>query len=77
MLLQVGQCGNQVGRRFWEMALAEHAAHNPEGIFDESMSTFFRNVDARYNTPFYLEIHCQRQEAALPTDLPTPTIAES
>eukprot|EP00958_Prasinococcus_capsulatus_P007950 scaffold742_cov395-Prasinococcus_capsulatus_cf.AAC.27 len=26
--VQVGQCGNQIGCRFWEMALAEHAAIN-------------------------------------------------
>ena len=28
--LQVGQCGNQIGRRFWGMALAEHAATGQE-----------------------------------------------
>ena len=27
--IQVGQCGNQVGCKFWEMALKEHAAANP------------------------------------------------
>jgi tubulin epsilon len=37
----------QVGRRFWEMALEEHSQNNPEGIFDEAMTSFFRNVDAR------------------------------
>ena len=26
---QVGQCGNQIGCRFWDMALKEHAA-DPE-----------------------------------------------
>ena len=45
--IQVGQCGNQIGRRFWDLALAEHAEHNPEGVFDDAMSSFFRNVDAR------------------------------
>lgn len=43
--IQVGQCGNQIGRMFWEQALAEHAEHNQEGLFDEAMSTFFRNVE--------------------------------
>jgi tubulin epsilon len=38
---------SQVGRRFWEMALEEHSQNNPEGIFDEAMTSFFRNVDAR------------------------------
>jgi tubulin epsilon len=45
--VQVGQCGNQLGRLFWQQALAEHAAYNRDGIFDEAMSSFFRNVDAR------------------------------
>lgn len=31
--LQVGQCGNQIGRRFWGMALAEHAGLQ-EGMQD-------------------------------------------
>ena len=40
--IQVGQCGNQIGCRFWEMALREHAAYNTRGIYDEPLSTFFR-----------------------------------
>ena len=45
--VQIGQCGNQIGSRFWDMVLSEHAAHGSakQGLFDESMSTFFRNVD--------------------------------
>ena len=27
-LLTVGQCGNQIGCRFWDLALREHAAVN-------------------------------------------------
>lgn len=23
--IQVGQCGNQIGRQFWQLALEEHA----------------------------------------------------
>lgn len=38
--IQVGQCGNQIGHRFWELALREHATHNPTGLFDEAMSRF-------------------------------------
>ena len=55
----VGQCGNQIGRSFWSRALHEHAAnaryqqfssgsHGPVhqgAVFEESMSTFFRNVN--------------------------------
>ena len=44
--VQVGQCGNQIGCRFWELALREHSAHSPDFTFDDSMSTFFRNEDA-------------------------------
>ena len=29
--LQIGQCGNQVGLRFWELALRELAEHNTKG----------------------------------------------
>jgi len=55
--LQVGQAGNQVGRAFWNRALHEHAANSTTAtfkstksdatrtgtVFEESMSTFFRN----------------------------------
>ncbi|MBN3326732.1 TBE protein, partial [Atractosteus spatula] len=43
----VGQCGNQVGCRFWDLALREHAHVNKKGIYDEALSSFFRNVDTR------------------------------
>ena len=49
--VQVGQCGNQIGWRFWDLALREHAAHNPAGVFDDALSSFFRNVDTRYADP--------------------------
>jgi tubulin epsilon len=54
--LQVGQCGNQVGCRFWELALREHAAHNSGGRFDEALSSFFQNVDARTTPPTPLPV---------------------
>nr|XP_033795626.1 tubulin epsilon chain isoform X1 [Geotrypetes seraphini] len=43
----VGQCGNQIGCRFWDLALREHAAVNKKGVYDEALSSFFRNVDTR------------------------------
>ena len=46
--VQVGQCGNQIGCRFWDLALREHAAQNKGGTFDEAFSSFFQNVDTRY-----------------------------
>jgi tubulin epsilon len=49
--VQVGQCGNQIGCRFWELALREHAAYNPAGVYDDALSSFFRNVDRRQQPP--------------------------
>ena len=59
--VQVGQCGNQIGRRFWAELLHEAAAQQQSqaqaqapsqgggvGRYDAAMSAFFRNVDARY-----------------------------
>ncbi|GAX75354.1 hypothetical protein CEUSTIGMA_g2798.t1 [Chlamydomonas eustigma] len=54
--IQCGQCGNQIGCRFWELALREHAAYNSKGVFDEALSSFFRNVDARYVPPRNLPV---------------------
>lgn len=36
--IQCGQCGNQVGYRFWDLALREHAAYNAKGVYDEALS---------------------------------------
>ncbi|KAM8998862.1 tubulin epsilon chain-like [Sarcophilus harrisii] len=47
VIVQVGQCGNQVGCCFWDLALREHAAVNRKGIYDDSLKNFFRNVDTR------------------------------
>lgn len=54
--MQVGQCGNQIGCRFWDMALREHAAHNSKGRYDEALSSFFRNVDSRFDPPANLPV---------------------
>ncbi|KAG2450093.1 hypothetical protein HYH02_000197 [Chlamydomonas schloesseri] len=54
--IQVGQCGNQVGCRFWELALREHAAYNTKGVYDEALSSFFRNVDTRVEPPRNLPV---------------------
>ncbi|KAJ3022310.1 Tubulin epsilon chain [Thoreauomyces humboldtii] len=45
IVIQVGQCGNQIGSRFWDMVLQEHAKNNPKGLYDDALGTFFRNVD--------------------------------
>lgn len=51
VVVQIGQCGNQIGSRFWDLALREHASINRKGVFDEPLSSFFRNVDTRYSEP--------------------------
>lgn len=38
--IQVGQCGNQIGCRFWDLAVKEHKLHNPSGTYDETISRF-------------------------------------
>ena len=46
IFVQVGQCGNQIGCRFWDMALQEHAQHAAGRTYEFSMSSFFHNYDA-------------------------------
>lgn len=50
ILIQVGQCGNQIGCQFWDLALREHVQNNKKGIYDEALQNFFRNVDSRTDT---------------------------
>ena len=54
--VQVGQCGNQIGCRFWELALKEHAAYNTKARYDEALSSFFQNVDSRHDQPLSLPV---------------------
>lgn len=54
--VQVGQCGNQIGCRFWDLALREHSSVNKDGTFDEPLSSFFRNVDTRQNPPLEIPL---------------------
>jgi hypothetical protein len=42
--IQCGQCGNQIGCRFWELALREHAAYNSNGVFDEALSRWREQI---------------------------------
>lgn len=43
--VQVGQCGNQIGMRFWDLALKEHANLSKTDHYDDSLSSFFKNCD--------------------------------
>lgn len=42
--MQVGQCGNQVAMRFWDLALREYKVYQEKGVFTDSLSSFFTNV---------------------------------
>ncbi|KAJ3125550.1 Tubulin epsilon chain [Nowakowskiella sp. JEL0407] len=50
IVIQVGQCGNQIGSRFWDLVLQEHAKYNTKANYNDSISTFFRNVDSKGST---------------------------
>jgi tubulin epsilon len=54
--VQVGQCGNQIGCRFWELALKEHAAYNTRARYDDALSSFFTNVDVRQEPALRLPV---------------------
>ena len=46
VMVEIGQCGNQIGRRFWEMALCEHSSAKSDAMYDMALSSFFRNTDS-------------------------------
>lgn len=50
IMVQVGQCGNQIGCRFWDLCLREHSLYSQKGIYDDALSSFFRNTDSRYES---------------------------
>jgi tubulin epsilon len=47
--IQVGQCGNQVGMKFWDLALKEHASRGV--LFDDAMSSFFKFENSNNEIP--------------------------
>ena len=47
--IQVGQCGNQIATKFWDLALKEHSSRGV--LFDDSMSSFFKNESGNSNNP--------------------------
>ena len=55
VVVQVGQCGNQIGCQFWERALGEHAASSG-GRYDSALASLFRNVDTRHAPPRELRV---------------------
>ncbi|XP_039268620.2 tubulin epsilon chain-like [Styela clava] len=50
IMVQVGQCGNQIGCRFWDLCLREHSFHDQKGVYNDSVSSFFRNTDSRFDS---------------------------
>ncbi|OAF68193.1 Epsilon-tubulin, partial [Intoshia linei] len=50
IFIHVGQCGNQIAQKFWDLALKEHSIFNKDGIFDNSMSSFFQNCNQKNKT---------------------------
>ncbi len=53
--VQVGQCGNQIGMKFWDLALREHASCGV--LYDDSMSSFFKNENNTSEIPI-LKARC-------------------
>lgn len=49
LTIQVGQCGNQIAMKFWNLALKEHSTRGV--LFDDSMSSFFRNDSENSDIP--------------------------
>lgn len=45
--IQVGQCGNQIGYGFWDLLLKEHAEHHKAPVFNDALSSFFKNLDSK------------------------------
>jgi tubulin epsilon len=41
VFLQIGQCGNQIGWKFWEKALQEHVRYHTSSSYDLSYRSFF------------------------------------
>ena len=54
-MVEIGQCGNQIGRRFWEMALAEHSGVKSDLNFDDTLASFFRNTDSKSGKVFWVK----------------------
>jgi len=59
--------GLQLGTRFWDLALREHGSHSKDLVFDEPLSSFFRNVDTRYQmiSDFHIICICYQDNSLL------------
>ena len=79
--LQVGQCGNQVGCKFWDLALQEHLQYDAEGrrrappkdgkatvCLDDAMSSFFYNKQSRKSSGDVIDL-ADVKARAVPIDM--------
>jgi tubulin epsilon len=46
-IISVGQCGNQIGHRFWQLAIDEFCNYKTK-ISNEMLSSFFRVTDSKF-----------------------------
>ena len=63
--ISVGQCGNQINSRFWDLLVKQHAKNNKTGKYDEALSSFFRNCDQDSTLPIGSEIRQLKARAVL------------
>ncbi|XP_012556718.1 tubulin epsilon chain isoform X1 [Hydra vulgaris] len=49
IIIQIGQCGNQIGYRFWDCAVKEYDSVNKLSNWNPSLSSFFYNSEKKIN----------------------------
>ena len=45
--LQAGQCGNQIGSKFWEIVSDEHGLH-PDGTYNGDSDLQLERIEVKY-----------------------------
>ena len=69
IVVQTGQCGNQIGTKFWDVALQAHAKHRTSSstCFDRGMNVLFRNVDYKSGYPLQVgsQVSCLKARVVL------------
>ena len=69
--LQVGQCGNQIGCKFWDLALQEHLKHHSDGTLrkQHGKTAAPLEVDEAMSSFFYTSSQGQVKARAVPVDM--------
>ena len=52
--IQVGQCGNQIGLRFWDLLLKEQGKYCKSDLYSEPLSSFFKNMEFKGGKKIYI-----------------------